>query len=192
MRGISKHCPCCSGSPLAPHPDLLPSDAERGVGPHDRMSAGDDARALDFVLEIYPLFETAGKGCRTGLSFGGSLGTPACPASRRGWVRERIRDRERRRVRERIRVLLLKTFGNGIGNAWKKAQSRGAESRGGPSAGFGAFPHNAPIASRAPLVAFEAGVGPKWIRNHPAPERPSWGLPEAFPGVSRGGSPGAR
>ena len=86
MRGISKHCPCCSGSPLAPHPDLLPSDAERGVGPHDRMSAGDDAPALDFVLEIYPLFETAGKGCRNGLSFGGSLGKPACPACQQARV----------------------------------------------------------------------------------------------------------
>ena len=156
MRGISKHCPCCSGSPLAPHPDLLPSDAERGVGPHDRMSAGDDARALDFVLEIYPLFETAGKGCRNGLSFGGSLGQPACPASRRGWVRERIRDRERRRVR----VLLLKTLG-----IRDRERSEKTESRGGPSAGFVAFPQNTPIASRASLVAFEAGVGPKWIRG---------------------------
>ena len=49
----------------------LPSGAERGVGPHDRMSAGDDAPALDFVLEIYPLFETAGKGCQNGWSLSG-------------------------------------------------------------------------------------------------------------------------
>ena len=69
--GLTDRCSYCSGPPLAPHPDLLPSDAERGVGPHDRMSAGDDAPALDFVLEIYPLFETAGKGCQERWSFTG-------------------------------------------------------------------------------------------------------------------------
>jgi len=142
MRGISKHCPCCSGSPLAPHPDLLPSDAERGVGPHDRMSAGDDARALDFVLEIYPLFETAGKGCRNGLSFGGSLGKPACPACQQASVGTGADTGSR--TGAGTGVVVLKKSGererSGDRERSEKTESRGVESRGGPGGLWGVPP----------------------------------------------------
>jgi hypothetical protein len=168
MRGISKHCPCCSGSPLAPHPDLLPSDAEREVGPHDRLSAGDDARALDFVLEIYPLFETAGKGCRNGLSFGGSLGQPACLACWQAGVGTGADPGSGTEAGTGVVVENLWGTGSGTlgkngiaGSAWR-ASWRSPTT---PQSRLG------PLSSRLRRVSVRNGG-----RDRPAPGRPSWGL----------------
>ena len=75
-----------------------------------------------------------------------------------------------------------KPWGTGSGTLGKK-RNRGEWSRGEGLTGFVAFPQNTPIASRASLVAFEAGVGPKWSKRPPRPRTPVLG---ASRGVSGG------